>query len=792
MGIILRLRTKYQIWHFSNALRRESPPLSTGYDKMYIPQVGYTIADCNAHDLVFDKTHKLVFVNTLFSCVAAISDTDSFIPLWKPSFISSLAPENRCYLNGLAYRDDKPRYVTAFAATDEKEGWRQHGKMSGLVIDIQTNEVVCTNLSMPHSPRWYREKLWLLNSGEGEFGYVDIENKRFIAIAFCPGYARGLSFCEDFALIGLSKFRHSESSQGLGLEHKLISQNLTKCAALQLVNLNTGQGGIVLLMDEAIQEIGDVTFIADTRTPMLLGFRNEEIQKKVVFDEDLVKCVLARDELSKEKEKEEENDPAQNKEKIEDKVKKNFVFDEAMPQNSILEPKSKPLSFSASVGLFNWMNQQKLSFVLNIQSGIKTSKLVLIGSSAEGDPSIGAHSFECGFEAHSAIAVSKCSRKLYIYTPGNMRYFKNTLADKQPYQGYDACFVPHQYPYIEKMDIQDLRIDGEYLFASLPSSCITFIGGTKRNFFTDWSIDELREYDGFKLLQLTGLAFRRGELRYATAIGEIERLGKKTIGVVIDKKVNSIIVANLSRPHSPQWHKGKLWLLDAERQELGYVDINSQIVQYKPVYTHSGCNTRGLAFCGNTAILGVTEHKADSLYTCKILFIDTTFEKGKLRFLLEVSGENILLKNIGLLHGIKRPYLVNTAINNGHEDFIIESLYKKELDEEELADYFLEQQIEEHFYEKIAPLSDSEERIDEKEFENFLFRSKTTRFSFFSAKAENSMSSNPSFWQQYKSILLSLSIAMNIIVLTLLLQEKLEKENSVLSSAGFILGGVRR
>ena len=39
-----------------------------------------------------------------------------------------------------------------------------------IVIDVDSSEIVCEGLSMPHSPRWYAGKLWLLNSGTGEFG----------------------------------------------------------------------------------------------------------------------------------------------------------------------------------------------------------------------------------------------------------------------------------------------------------------------------------------------------------------------------------------------------------------------------------------------------------------------------------------------------------------------------------------------------------------------------------------------------------------------------------------------
>ena len=83
-----------------------------------------------------------MFVNTLFSCLATLSETHSFAPLWQPPFVSRLAAEDRCHLNGLAMRDGEPRYVTAVAATDVADGWREQRRDGGVVIDVATGEIV--------------------------------------------------------------------------------------------------------------------------------------------------------------------------------------------------------------------------------------------------------------------------------------------------------------------------------------------------------------------------------------------------------------------------------------------------------------------------------------------------------------------------------------------------------------------------------------------------------------------------------------------------------------------------
>ena len=132
--------------------------------------------------------------------------------MWQPPWISKLAPEDRCHLNGIALRDGALRYVTAVSRSDVTDGWRDKRRAGGVVVDVATNEVVCEGLSMPHSPRWHLDNLWLIDSGSGFFGRVDLEKRSFERLV-CPGFARGLAFSGDFALIGLSDRRENRTSR---------------------------------------------------------------------------------------------------------------------------------------------------------------------------------------------------------------------------------------------------------------------------------------------------------------------------------------------------------------------------------------------------------------------------------------------------------------------------------------------------------------------------------------------------------------------------------------------------
>ncbi|MEO0803996.1 MAG: TIGR03032 family protein, partial [Cyanobacteria bacterium J06642_2] len=262
-----------------------------GYDCLYVPQVGYVTADLDIHDVTIakslisdsDEMERIVFVNTLFSCLATVDDRHSFKPIWKPPFISRLAAEDRCHLNGLALREGRPRYVTAVSQSDVNEGWRDKRWDGGCVMDVESNEVVIGGLSMPHSPRWYRETLWVLNSGTGEFGYVDVEKGAFEPVTFCPGYLRGLAFWGDFAIVGLSKPRENKTFSGLPLDERLLAKEAEPRCGLLVIDLRTGDIVHSLRISGVVEEMYDVAVLPGVRRPMALGFKTEEIRRFVTI-----------------------------------------------------------------------------------------------------------------------------------------------------------------------------------------------------------------------------------------------------------------------------------------------------------------------------------------------------------------------------------------------------------------------------------------------------------------------------------------------------------------------------
>ena len=283
----LYLSTLFQLWRFDNAL---APGQAyQGYDRLYVPQVAWTTGDLDIHDVAQDGKGRIVFVNTLFGCLATISEAASFVPLWRPPFVTRLAAEDRCHLNGLALRGGRPAHVTAVSRSDVADGWRDRRTGGGVLVDVAANEIVLEGLSMPHSPRWHDAgdggRLWLLDSGTGWFGHAGLEAGRFERVTFCPGYSRGLACYGRFAVIGLSKPRENRTFTGLPLDDELTRHDAEARCGLMVVDLRTGDAVHWLRIEGVVEELYDVAVLPSVRRPMAIGLKTDEIRRMITVGE---------------------------------------------------------------------------------------------------------------------------------------------------------------------------------------------------------------------------------------------------------------------------------------------------------------------------------------------------------------------------------------------------------------------------------------------------------------------------------------------------------------------------
>ncbi|MCH7752291.1 MAG: TIGR03032 family protein [Planctomycetes bacterium] len=275
----LWMSSRSQLWRFENM------PADGPYDRLYVPRTSHVTGDIDIHDLAIDGGDRPVFVNTLFNCLATVSPRFNFECLWRPDFISRLAAEDRCHLNGLAMRDGKPRYVTLCARSDVVDGWRDHRADGGCVIDVTSNEVLVEGLSMPHSPRWHQDRLWLLEAGSGWFGFIDPHSGRFERVTFCSGYARGLAIFGDWAVVGLSLPRHEPTFQGLPLDEELKRRGAVARCGLQVIHLKSGDVAHWVRIENKVHELYEVVALQGVSRPAALGFMTDEIEQNVWFTE---------------------------------------------------------------------------------------------------------------------------------------------------------------------------------------------------------------------------------------------------------------------------------------------------------------------------------------------------------------------------------------------------------------------------------------------------------------------------------------------------------------------------
>ena len=281
-GRRLALGTRDQIWLLRNApdIASRIEPAEL-HDACYLPRSCHVTGDIRGHEIAW-AGDDLWIVNTRFSCLCTIDPDYSFVPRWRPPFISSLAAEDRCHLNGLAMRDGRPRYVTALGETDSQGGWRPNKARGGCLIDVPTGEIVARGLSMPHSPRLHDGRLWVLESGTGRLLLVDIATGRCEPVVELPGFARGLTFAGRYAFIGLSKIRETPTFGGLPIAERL--SELT--CGVAVVDLRSGEIGGLLEYQTAVEEIFDVQLLLGVRFPEIIGFQKEAVQHTFVVPRD--------------------------------------------------------------------------------------------------------------------------------------------------------------------------------------------------------------------------------------------------------------------------------------------------------------------------------------------------------------------------------------------------------------------------------------------------------------------------------------------------------------------------
>jgi uncharacterized protein (TIGR03032 family) len=273
------LGTRDRVWFLRNAPDIAPRVVPAGrHDACYLPRSCHVTGDIGVHELAW-AGDELWVVNTRFSCLCTLDPDYSFVPRWRPPFVSALTAEDRCHLNGLAVVEGRPKYATALGETDTAGGWRAQKPHGGCLMEVPGGDVLLRGLSMPHSPRWHEGRLWLLESGTGRLLCVDLLARGASqALAELPGFARGLALAGRYAFIGLSKIRETSAMDGVPLAERRTD---LKCG-VAVADLRAGRVVAFLEFQTAVEEIFDVQFLPGLRFPEVVGFQKEAVQHTFV------------------------------------------------------------------------------------------------------------------------------------------------------------------------------------------------------------------------------------------------------------------------------------------------------------------------------------------------------------------------------------------------------------------------------------------------------------------------------------------------------------------------------
>ena len=223
----------------------------------YAPERTYFSGEVDTHDLAWGRD-GLWAINTLLSSMALVDENSDFESQWRPPFVSDVVPEDRCHLNSMAMVDGQPEYVTAFGEVDSFEGWRENRVSGGILMDVPSGEIVLDGLPMPHSPRVYDGKLYLLLSGTGELVCAEPEAGRYEVVTQLPGFVRGMARCDDYLFVGLSKLRKTSSTfASLPISEQAVFSGIVA------VSLSEGRIVEYLKYETGCEEIYDVQVLPE-------------------------------------------------------------------------------------------------------------------------------------------------------------------------------------------------------------------------------------------------------------------------------------------------------------------------------------------------------------------------------------------------------------------------------------------------------------------------------------------------------------------------------------------------
>lgn len=248
-------------------------------DSLFVPRNSHITGEINAHDIAWGDG-GLWLVNSRFSCICTLQPDLSFKPRWWPMFLDGPTGDGAAHLNCMAMLDGKPAYATCFGPFSEGRSWRDEISLdTGLLIDVQNNQVVMEGLCMPHSPKVYEGKVYVCNSGYGTVMCYDPVTKTAETLLEVQGFTRALTFYKHYMIVCCSKFRTSERAAPLPVALKYQESH----AGIYIVDMTDLSIVAYCRFDGDVSQLYDVAVIEQSVQPEILGLQDPRTTELFIY-----------------------------------------------------------------------------------------------------------------------------------------------------------------------------------------------------------------------------------------------------------------------------------------------------------------------------------------------------------------------------------------------------------------------------------------------------------------------------------------------------------------------------
>lgn len=244
-------------------------PNASRFDVCFVPRISFDTGDLQARDIAWGRD-GLWLASTRFSCLSTLHEDYHFVPRWRPPFLSKLSGDYQCGLSGIGMEQGIPRFATCYSSSANPWGWKAEVEKGGRLSDIANSNTLCDALSVPHTPRVHGGRLWVLDSGNGSLGYVDLKRGKFEPITTFPGFPCGLTFAGPLALVGYSTLSPDSDFR----ETSVARQGKASSTGVAIVQWESGEILATLKLQGIDRELFSIDVLEGSNNPMFLGSKS--------------------------------------------------------------------------------------------------------------------------------------------------------------------------------------------------------------------------------------------------------------------------------------------------------------------------------------------------------------------------------------------------------------------------------------------------------------------------------------------------------------------------------------